>query len=75
MAASRARVYVKEWEPFQRAWKRFEKAVDAADVLQDYRDHEFYEKPSAIKKRERSIAKSRERKRRNEDKSGIVISS
>lgn len=67
--AARAKVYVKEWEHFTRAWKRFEKAVDAADVIQDYRDHEFYEKPSSKKKREKSFAVSREKKRRNEERS------
>lgn len=65
--AKRASIEVKEWEHFGKAWKRFEKACDAADVIQDYRNHEFYEKPSSRKKRERSIAGARERKRQQED--------
>lgn len=70
--AKRASIQVKEWEPFARAWKRFEKACDAADVIQDYRDHEFYEKTSSKDKRTRSFAKSREKKRQLESKNFVV---
>jgi len=65
--SSRASVQVKEWEPFTRAWKRFEKRVDDANVFEDYRKHEFYEKPSNKNKREKAFAKARERKRQKED--------
>jgi small subunit ribosomal protein S21 len=65
--AKRASINVHEWEHFGKSWKRFEKAVDDANVLQDYRDNEFYEKPSSRKKREKSMAVARERKRQRED--------
>ena len=39
--------------------RRFKKAVEKAGTMNDYRKHEFYEKPSAIRKRERAAAKKR----------------
>ena len=70
--AKRASILVKEWEPFTRAWKRFEKRVDDADVFEDFRRHEFYEKPSSKNKREKSFAKARERKRQNENSNVLI---
>lgn len=66
--ATRASVKANDWEHFGRLWKRFEKACDAANIIQDYRDHEFYEKASSKKKRAKSFACSRERKRQLEDR-------
>jgi small subunit ribosomal protein S21 len=70
--ASRVSIQVKEWEPFTRAWKRFEKKVDDANVFEEFRNHEFYEKPSNRNKREKAFAKSRERKRQNENLNVII---
>lgn len=39
--------------------RRFKKAVEKAGTLNDARKHEFYEKPSAIRKREKAAAKKR----------------
>lgn len=65
--ASRASVRLRrDTESFQSLWRRFEKAVDAADVVRDYRKHESYEKQSEIKKRARQAAISREKKRMQE---------
>lgn len=35
------------------AVRKFKKMVNDADILQDYRDHEYYEKPSEKKKKEK----------------------
>lgn len=37
----------------QWAMKKFKKIVDEADIIRDYREHEYYEKPSEKKKKEK----------------------
>jgi ribosomal protein S21 len=70
-SAKRASVKVREWESFSKVWKRFEKACDDADIINDYRKHEFHEKPSSKKKRNKSFAIAREKRRQSEEQSSI----
>jgi len=53
-------------ESFESLLRRFKKAVDAAETLKDARKHEFYEKPTNIRKRKKAAAKKRWEKRRRE---------
>lgn len=39
--------------------RRFKKSVEKANTLQDARKHEFYEKPTTKRKREKAAAKKR----------------
>jgi len=48
--------------PFDIALRKFRKAVDRAGILQDIRAKEFYEKPTAKKKRKKAEAVARWRK-------------
>lgn len=61
--ASRAHVTAGATEPFGKLWKRFERAVDASGVMDDYRNHEFFINNGTDRKRKQSIAIARERKR------------
>lgn len=45
--------------PFDVALRKFRKAVDEAGTLQKLREKEFYEKPTAKRKRKKKEAKSR----------------
>lgn len=46
-------------EYFESLMRRFKKSVEKANTLQDARKHEFYEKPSAQRKREKAAARKR----------------
>lgn len=56
-------VTVKEFEPFERAMRRFRKKVDEAGILEDLRSREFYEKPTTERKRKKGAAKARWKKK------------
>ena len=47
----------------ERALRRLKKKVQASNVLNDLRAKEFYEKPTAKRKRKKSAALNRHRKR------------
>lgn len=49
-------------EPFEVLMNRFKRAVDKADVLNDYYKHEFYEKPSRKRVRLKAAAVKRHRR-------------
>ncbi len=46
-------------ERFESLFRRFKKSVERADVIKELRAREFYEKPSAKRKREKAAAKKR----------------
>jgi len=48
--------------PFDVALRKFKKAVEAAGILQDVRKKEFYEKPTAKRKRKKAEAISRHKR-------------
>lgn len=53
-------VTVRDWEPIEKAIRRFKKVVDRSGILNDLRDREFYEKPSTLRKRARNAAIKRQ---------------
>jgi small subunit ribosomal protein S21 len=56
-------VRVKENEPFDVAIRRFKRACEKAGVLSDIRRREFYEKPTAERKRKKAAAVKRYQKK------------
>ncbi len=57
-------IKVKEGERIDSALRRFRKVVDKSGVMADLRKHEYYEKPSEIKRRARLRAERRARRDR-----------
>jgi small subunit ribosomal protein S21 len=58
-------VRVRENEYFDGALRRFKRACEKAGILNELRRHEFYEKPTAERKRKRSATIKRQAKRRS----------
>ncbi len=56
-------VRVKENEPFEVAMRRFKRSVEKTGLLTDLRAREFYEKPTAARKRKLAAAVKRHYKR------------
>ena len=56
-------IRVKENEPVEVAVRRFKRTVEKAGVLTELRKREFYEKPTAERKRKRAAAIKRYQKR------------
>ena len=52
-------VRVKENEPFDVALRRFKRSCEKAGILSEVRKLEFYEKPTAIRKRKAAAAVKR----------------
>ena len=51
-------VRVKENEPFDVALRRFKRSCEKAGILAEVRKREFYEKPTAIRKRKAAAVKN-----------------
>ena len=56
-------VRVKENEPFEVAMRRFKRSCEKAGVLAEVRRREFYEKPTAERKRKAAAAVKRNLKK------------
>ena len=56
-------VRVKENEPFDIALRRFKRSCEKAGVLSEVRRREFYEKPTAVRKRKAAAAVKRHLKK------------
>jgi small subunit ribosomal protein S21 len=56
-------VRVKENEPFEVALRRFKRTVEKTGLLTELRAREFYEKPTAERKRKHAAAVKRHHKR------------
>jgi small subunit ribosomal protein S21 len=56
-------VKVKENEPFDIALRRFKRSCEKAGVLSEVRRREFYEKPTAERKRKKASAVKRHLKK------------
>ena len=56
-------VRVKENEPFEVAMRRFKRSVEKTGLLTDLRAREFYEKPTAERKRKGAAAVKRHLKK------------
>ena len=52
-------VRIKENEPFDVALRRFKRSCEKAGVLSEVRRREFYEKPTAVRKRKAAAAVKR----------------
>lgn len=58
-----ANVRVKEGEPFDVALRRFKRTIERSGLLNELRAREFYEKPTAERKRKMAAAVKRHYKR------------
>ena len=56
-------IRVKENEPFEVALRRFKRTVEKTGLLTELRAREFYEKPTAERKRKAAAAVKRQHKR------------
>lgn len=56
-------VRVRENEPFEIAMRRFKRSCEKAGILAEVRRREFYEKPTAERKRQRAAAVKRHLKK------------
>ena len=56
-------IRVKENEPFEVAIRRFKRTVEKTGLLTELRAREFYEKPTAERKRKKAAAVKRNYKR------------
>jgi small subunit ribosomal protein S21 len=56
-------VRLKENEPFDVALRRFKRSCEKAGVLAEVRRREFYEKPTAVRKRKAAAAVKRHAKK------------
>ncbi len=56
-------VKVKDNEPFDIALRRFKRSCEKAGVLSEVRRREFYEKPTAVRKRKMAAAVKRHAKK------------
>ena len=60
-------VRVKENEPFEIAIRRFKRSCEKAGILAEVHRREFYEKPTAVRKRQAAAAVKRQMKKRYRD--------
>ncbi len=60
-------VKVKENEPFDIALRRFKRSCEKAGVLSEVRRREYYEKPTAVRKRKSAAAVKRWQKKQSRD--------
>ncbi|HFD86740.1 MAG TPA: 30S ribosomal protein S21 [Gammaproteobacteria bacterium] len=60
-------VRIKENEPFDIALRRFKRSCEKAGILSEVRRREFYEKPTATRKRKKAAAVKRNLKRLSKD--------
>jgi len=56
-------IKVKENEPFEVAMRRFKRSIEKTGILTELRAREFYEKPTAERKRKLAAAVKRNYKR------------
>jgi len=60
-------VKVRENEPFDIALRRFKRSCEKAGILAEVRRREFYEKPTAVRKRKKAAAVKRALKKSSRD--------
>lgn len=60
-------VRIKEGEPFDIAMRRFKRSCEKAGILAEIRRREFYEKPTAVRKRKAAAAIKRSLKKAMRD--------
>lgn len=64
-------VQVRENESFDGAMRRFKRACEKEGILASLRRKEFYEKPTAVRKRKAAATKKRQQKRMMKDREVI----
>lgn len=64
-------IKLRENEPFDIAMRRFKRACEKAGIMAELRRREFYEKPTAERKRKKAAAKKRQIKRQIKEQSII----
>jgi small subunit ribosomal protein S21 len=64
-------IKIKEHEPFDVAMRRFKRACEKAGIPGKLRQIEFYEKPTAKRKRKRSAAVKRQQKQSSPRSYGV----
>lgn len=64
-------VRVKENEPFDVALRRFKRSCEKAGVLSEVRRREYYEKPTAVRKRKLAAAVKRHQKKLSRERSRL----
>lgn len=57
-------VYVRDGEPSEVALRRFKRVCEKAGVVADVRRHEYYEKPTEVRKRKAAAARKRHLKKK-----------
>ena len=57
-------------ESFESLFKRWNKAVEKSGIIQEYRNREFYEKPSLVRKRKKAAAVKRNQRKIEEERIG-----
>jgi len=65
-------VRVRDSEPFDIALRRFKRACEKAGTLSEVRRREFYEKPTAVRKRKAAAAVKRNQKKVSRDRAHRV---
>lgn len=60
-------IKLKENEPFDFALRRFKRTCEKAGTISEVRRREFYEKPTAVRKRKKAAAVKRNLKRLSKD--------
>ncbi len=65
-------VRVRENEPFEIAMRRFKRACEKAGVVTESRRREFYEKPTAERKRKAAAAVKRHQKKISKESSRSI---
>ena len=60
-------VRMRENEPFEVALRRFKRACEKAGIMSEVRRREFYEKPTAERKRKQAAAVKRHQKKVSRD--------
>ena len=63
-------VQIRENEPFEIALRRFKRICEKAGILTETRKREFYEKPTAVRKRKAAAAVKREAKNQRKNRLG-----
>lgn len=64
-------ITVKDHESINQALKRFKRKVEDSGKLEDLRKKEYYEKPTAARKRAAGAAKARYRKKLQKEQAAI----
>ncbi|SMN11245.1 SSU ribosomal protein S21p [uncultured Candidatus Thioglobus sp.] len=60
-------VKVRDNEPFEVALRRFKRACEKSGLLTDMHKHEFYEKPTQVRKRKAAVAVKRHQKKSSKE--------